>query len=71
MIKINGEWGCVGITAIMIINAMIGGWAVDMILSWFGKSLPFCADMVIGLFTGELAIPIAIVGNILRFFGVF
>jgi hypothetical protein len=55
----------------LILNLTVGGWSVDAILSWFGKDIPFLADTVIGLFVAELSIPVAIVGSILKAFGVF
>ena len=56
---------------VFVFNAMIGGWSVWEILSWFGKSIPFGWDMVIGLFTAEISVPVAIIGAILKHFGVF
>jgi len=47
------------------------GWSVDYILSWLSKDIPFIGDMVIGLFAGTVSIPVAIVGYILKLFGVF
>lgn len=40
------------------------------ILSWFGKSIPMWGNVIIGLFAGDLVIPVAVVGHILRMFGV-
>jgi len=53
------------------INITVGAWSVIEILSWFGKSIPMWASVLIGLFTGEFSIPVAIVGYLLRMFGVF
>jgi len=55
----------------IVINITVGAWSVIEILSWFGKSIPIWADVLIGLFLGEVSIPIAIVGYLLRIFGVF
>lgn len=63
--------GCSGIILVSILNIIIGSWSIDEILSWFGKDIPWIADAIIGLFTAELSIPVAIVGKILRAFGVF
>lgn len=52
-------------------NITVGAWSVIEILSWFGKSIPLWANVLIGLFTAELSVPIAIVGYILKSFGVF
>lgn len=63
--------GCFLLTIVPIINLIIGGWSIDEILSWFNKDIPWLADAIIGLFAGEISIPVAIVGKILRIFGVF
>lgn len=63
--------GCIGIIGILLINLVIGTWSVIEILSWFGKSIPLLANMIIGLFVGEVSIPIAIVGWVLKISGVF
>jgi len=57
--------------SILLINITIGAWSVNEILSWFSKSIPFWADGLIGLFVGQFSIPIAVIGMILRVFGVF
>lgn len=49
----------------------LGTWSSIQILSWFGKSIPLLGNLIIGFFTGTITIPIAIVGMILRMFGVF
>lgn len=56
---------------ISIINIIVGAWSIIEILSWFNKSIPLIGSAVIGLFAGEVTIPIAIVGWILRLFGIF
>ncbi|MCR2013812.1 hypothetical protein NSB31_29615 [Bacillus cereus] len=63
--------GCFTVIVILLINISIGAWSVSEILSWFGKSIPLIASVIIGLFAGEISIPIAIAGWILRTFGVF
>lgn len=63
--------GCLGIIVVVIINLTVGAWSVGEILSWFGKDIPTIADVIIGLFVAEVSIPVAIVGCILRAFGVF
>jgi hypothetical protein len=64
-------FGCFTWLFVFIINATLGGVAVDYILSWFGKDIPVLGDIVIGLFTAQLAIPVAIAGWVLRLCGVF
>jgi hypothetical protein len=63
--------GCGTAIIILLINLTIGAWSVGEILSWFGKDIPWIGDMLIGLFVSEISIPVAIVGWILRLFGVF
>lgn len=55
----------------LLINATIGAWSIIEILSWFGKSIPLIGSILIGLFVAEISVPVAIVGYILRLFGVF
>lgn len=63
--------GCLPVLIILAINVSVGAWSVIQILSWFGKSIPLLANIVIGLFVGEFSIPIAIIGKILKVCGVF
>lgn len=64
--------GCLSTPLIVIIfNLAIGGWSINEILSWFGKNIPWLADIIIGLFLAEVSVPIAIIGEILKIFGVF
>lgn len=56
----------------LVFNLVLGGWSVNYLLLLFtGENIPFFWDTVIGLFSGELTIPIAIVLKILQAFGVF
>jgi hypothetical protein len=64
--------GCFSfIVAIILFNVFVGAWAVNTILAWFDKDISWVADAVIGLFTAEFTIPIAIVGKILQACGIF
>lgn len=47
---------------ILLLNIAVGGWSVNEILSWFGKNIPFAFDIILGLITGSISIPVAIVG---------
>ena len=67
----NKNSGWVTVIIISLINISIGAWSVGEILSWFGKSIPLIASVIIGLFAGEISIPIAIIGWVLRICGVF
>lgn len=63
--------GCGLVSSIVLLNLIAGGMSVDYILSWFGKDIPIVMDVIIGLIFGEISIPIALVGYILKLFGVF
>ena len=56
--------GCMAI--IFILNVVFGGWSVAYLLELFNKVIPFGWAMVIGLFTGEFTIPVAVVVWILK-----
>jgi len=56
---------------LFLLNLLMGGWSVNYLLMFFaGKVIPFFWATVIGLFAGEISIPVAIVIWILRFCGV-
>ena len=57
-------------SVIILVNATLGAWSIIEILSWFGKTIPLVASVVIGLIAGKISIPIAIIGWILRICGV-
>lgn len=59
------------VICIILFNIFLGGWSVNLILSWFGKDIPFFFDSIIGLFVAALSFPVAIVGSILQAFGIF
>jgi len=52
-------------------NFTLGAWSTDVILSWFGKDIPLFWDGIIGIFSAELTLPIAIIGEILKMLNVF
>jgi len=62
--------GCFTMIMFALFNVALGGVSVDYILSWFGKDIPFLADSLIGLFAGEISIPVAVIGWVLNSFGV-
>ena len=54
---------------ILIANCILGAWSVNyLLLMFFNKTIPFIGAFVIGLFTGEITIPVAIVFSILKYF---
>lgn len=63
--------GCFGVIIVILINATLGAWSMIEILSWFGKSIPMFANLIIGLFVAEISVPVSIGGYLLRLFGVF
>lgn len=63
--------GCGLVSSIVLLNLIAGGMSVAYILAWFGKDIPMIMDVIIGLIFGEISIPIALVGYILKLFGVF
>lgn len=63
--------GCGLVSSIVLLNLIAGGMSVAYILSWFGQDIPIVMDVIIGLIFGEISIPIALVGYILKLFGVF
>lgn len=63
----TGSCGC----AIVIFNLFIGGWSVNYLLGFFlDKSIPFIGAALIGLFAGEVSVPVAIVIWLLVAFGI-
>lgn len=63
--------GCLPVILILAFNITLGAWSIGEILSWFGKSISIIACCLIGLFAGEISVPIAIIGWILKVCGVF
>lgn len=62
---------CAQIVLIMLFNLICGMMSVNYILGWFGKNIPWVGDMVIGLFVAEISVPVAVIGWVLKLFGVF
>jgi hypothetical protein len=57
--------------AIVLFNVLAGGWSVAYLLSIFlAKTIPFWGACLIGLFTAEITVPVAIVTWLLKAFGV-
>lgn len=50
--------GCFTAVVMLILNLSVGAWSVLEILSWFGKSLPLLASIIIGLFSGQYQSPL-------------
>lgn len=55
---------------LILFNLGIGGWSVNYLLAVFlDKTIPFWGAALIGLFTGEFSVPVAIIVALLRRFG--
>ena len=67
----QGNVSCGCMTMVLLFNALIGMWSVNEILFWFGKNIHWFWDLLIGLITAEISVPVAVVGWILRSLGVF
>jgi hypothetical protein len=56
---------------LIIFNTIVGGWSVSYLLEIFAnKIIPFWGSCLIGLFTAQVSVPVAIVVWLLKFFGV-
>lgn len=62
--------GCLTpILVFLLFNLLLGGVCFDFSLwAFFGKDIPWYADLLCGLFLGQFVIPIAVVAWILSFF---
>jgi hypothetical protein len=56
---------------VLIFNLLVGGWSVNYLLLLLGKNIPFFWDTLIGIFTAEISVPVAVVVWILKSLGVF
>ncbi len=56
---------------VVVLNFLIGGWSVNyLLLVFLEKMIPFWGAGLIGLFSGEITIPVAVVVWLLKYFGV-
>lgn len=56
---------------IVVFNIFVGAWSVNyLLLEFLGKTIPFLGAALIGLFAGEISVPVAIVVWLLKAFGV-
>lgn len=55
---------------LIVFNLFVGGWSVNYLLLFFlDKTISFLGAMLIGLFVGEVSIPVAITIALLKWFG--
>lgn len=67
--KVGASSGCLIGILVLAFNLTIGAWAVGEILTWFGKDIPTLFDVIIGAVTGEVTVPVAVVGYLLKICG--
>lgn len=61
MKKNNPTPGCLLLIIIIFLQLSLGAWSVDyLMLKIFHTNLPIWMDFVIGFFTAEITVPIAI-----------
>jgi len=61
--------GCA--VAAIAFNLLVGGWSINYLLVFFlEKTIPFWGAALIGLFAGEISVPVALAILALRYFGV-
>lgn len=57
--------------ALLVFNVFVGSWSVNYLLEFFlSKTIPFIGSALIGLFVGEISVPVAVVIAILKYFHV-
>jgi len=67
----SGACSCLIWFAVVVFNILVGGWSVNYLLEFFAnKMIPFFWAAVIGLFAGEVSVPVAAVVAILHWFHV-
>ena len=63
---------CILYLLIFVFNVLVGGWSVVYLIETFlAKTIPFWGAMLIGLFTAEFTVPVAVVVWLLKLFHVF
>jgi hypothetical protein len=71
----NGDGGGVSLGcffSILLFNLILGGWSVSFLLTTLvAKTIPFWGACIIGLFAGEVTVPVAVIVWLLKSFGVF
>ena len=61
---------CALMIAIALLNTTVGAWSVNLLLALFSIDIPLFGDIIIGLFAGQITIPLALIVLLLRWFGV-
>jgi len=69
--KFDGLFQCGCAVALLVFNVFVGSWSVNYLLEFFlSKSIPFIGSALIGLFVGEISVPVAVVIAVLKYFHV-
>ena len=67
----DGLWQCGCLALIVGFNIWIGGWSVNYLLGFFlEKTIPWIGAALIGLFAGEVSVPVAVIVAVLKWFRV-
>lgn len=66
LFKFIFKLGLTGWILFGLFNIFVGGWSIIYIGSIVGFAIPFIAAMVIGLFTAQVTVPIAIILFVLK-----
>ena len=67
----TGLFQCGCAVALLVFNVLVGSWSVNYLLEFFlSKTIPFLGSALIGLFVGEISIPVAVVIAVLKHFHV-
>ena len=66
----EGKGSCGCLIIILVVNALLGAWSVNVLLALFDKTIPLIGAILIGLVAGEITIPLAVIVAILQAFGV-
>lgn len=65
----SGLFQCGCVVALLVFNVWLGSWSVNYLLEFFlNKTIPFLGAALIGLFAGEVSIPVAVVVSVLKYF---
>ena len=69
--KNDYQYSCGCYLMMLIFNIFVGGWSISYLLEIFAsKIIPFWGSCLIGLFTAQVSVPVAIVIWLLKYFRV-
>lgn len=68
----SGIFSCGCLILILVINLILGAWSVNFILPHVGgRAIAFWPAVIIGMFAGEITIPVAVIWSLLIWAGAF